>query len=147
MLTLQLMATRSFRATVFLLLLCGCSTAVPEPKLPQDDLNLNLTPEAAPFRNQPKIEIPADAAVINHFLKGQLLLGEGDFDAALKEFEGASKANPDDAFLHFRLASLYLRKGDLKKALGEAEAAVKLDPKGVDNDLFRAGYFSLLGGR
>ena len=74
-----------------------------------------------------------------------LLLGEGDFDPALKEFEAAVAAKPDDAFLHFRLASLYLRKGDLKKALVEAEAAVRLEPKSVDNHLLLAGLYSSLG--
>ncbi len=73
------------------------------------------------------------------------MLGEGNFDGALKEFEAASQANPDDAFLHFRLASLYLRKGDLKKALVEAEAAVRLDPKSVDSHLLLAGLYSSLG--
>ena len=55
---------------------------------------------------------------------GDLLLGEGEFDEALKEFESAAHDNPNDSFLHFRLATLYLRKGDLKKALVEAEAVM-----------------------
>ena len=70
-----------------------------------------LTSEA-PFANQPKVEIPSEAAAINHFLRGQLLLGEGDFDGALKEYESAAQANPNESFLRFRLASLHLRKGE-----------------------------------
>jgi tetratricopeptide (TPR) repeat protein len=136
------MATRASCATVFLVILAGCTTAAREPKLPPDGL---LWSPETPFRKQPKVEIPGEAAAINYFLRGQVLLGEGNFDGALKEFESAAQANPDDAFLRFRLASLYLRKGDLKKAVVEAEAAVRLDPKNVDSHLLLAGLYSSLG--
>ncbi len=138
----RIMATRSFWPAILFLILSGCTTAAPEPNLPPD--GLSWSPET-PFSKQPKIEIPAEAAAINYFLRGQILLGEGNFDGALKEFEAAAQASPDDAFLHFRLASLYLRKGDLKKAVVEAEAAVRLDPKSVDGHLLLAGLYSSLG--
>ena len=127
---------------VFLLLLSGCAATVPDVKSPPDALV--WTPEA-PFAREQKIEIPPEAAGLFHFLKGHLLLGQGEFDEALKEFEAAAKDNPNDSFLHFRLATLYLRKGDLKKALVEAEAAARTDPKSVDNHLLLAGLYSSLG--
>ncbi|HSK31632.1 MAG TPA: tetratricopeptide repeat protein, partial [Candidatus Limnocylindria bacterium] len=124
------------------MILSGCAAAVPELKTPPD--GFIWAPEA-PFRDQPKVDIPDEAKGFSHFLKGQLLLSEGDFDGALKEFEGAAKVNPDDAFLRFRLASLYLRKGDLRNALVEAEAAVRLEPARVENHLLLAGLYSSLG--
>src|ERR1051325_1542166 len=113
-----------------ILIISGCASRAPE---------LNLTPEPfnrpiqAPFAGQPKIEIPSDAQALAHFMKGDLLLADGDFEGALAEFETAAQKSPNDAFLHLRLATLYLRKGDLKKAQTEAETAVKLDPTSVES--------------
>ncbi|HEX2386815.1 MAG TPA: tetratricopeptide repeat protein, partial [Candidatus Binatia bacterium] len=67
-----------------------------------------------PFRQVPKVEVPAEAADLAHFAKGQLLLSEGEFDAALAEFEAAAAGDPNNGFLRLRLAMLYVRKGDLK---------------------------------
>ena len=80
------MGTRSSRTAVLFLILSGCTAAVPEPKLPPD--GLSWLPET-PFRSKDRVDIPADAVAINHFLRAQMLLGEGDFDGALKEFESA----------------------------------------------------------
>src|SRR5918996_364145 len=124
MLTLPIMGKRSILAVIFIAVLSGCATTNPELKPPSE--GIVRAPEA-PFRNQPKIEVSADALAYSHFLKAHMLLGEGDFDGALKEFEAAAQAVPTDAFLRFRLATLYLRKGDLKRAVEEAEAATKLD--------------------
>src|SRR5262249_6186492 len=126
MLTLSLMSTRIIWRIIPLLILSACASAVTEVKPPPN--GLVLTPEA-PFAREQKIEIPSEATGLYHFLKGQLLLGQGEFDEALKEFEAAARANPGDSFLHFRLATLYLRKGDLKKAVGEAEIGVRTHSK------------------
>src|SRR5215470_12265093 len=104
MLTLLRMGTRFLRSTVSLLILSGCASAMPDLQPPPD--GLAWTPEA-PFARENKVEIPAEAKSLSHFLNGNLLLGEGDFEAALKEFEAAVQDNPGDAFLHFRLATLY----------------------------------------
>jgi len=125
MLHLALMGTRGFRTVFLLVLLSGCATAVPDHQLPPD--GLIWLPEG-PFSKNAKADIPDEAGAVNHFLKGQLLLIDGEFEPALKEFEAASQASPTDGFLHYRLAQLYLRRGDLRKAMGEAEFAVKLDP-------------------
>ena len=114
------------------------------PSLSAPPDGLSWVPDT-PFRDHAKADIPADAIAVSHFLKGQMLLGEADFDGALKEFEAAVSVNPDDAFLRFRLASLYLRKGDMRKALSEAEAAAKLDPKAVENHLLLAGTLFFFG--
>src|ERR671918_637567 len=136
------MATGFIRRVIFLVILSGCASAAPEIKPPPH--GLVWSPEA-PFKGDKKIEIPAEASGLNHFLKGQLLLAEGNFEDALKEFEAAAQASPSDAFLRFRLATLYLRKGDLKKALVEAETATSLEPKSVENHLLLAGLYSSLG--
>src|SRR5262245_18394514 len=116
MLTLSLMSTRSICRIVPRLILSACASAVSEVKPPPNGV---VQTPSAPFAREQKIEIPSEATGLYHFLKGQLLLGQGEFAHALKEFEAAARANPDDSFLHFRLATLYLRKGDLKKAVGE----------------------------
>ncbi len=136
------MTTGFVRSVVFLVIFSGCASAVPELKSPPE--GLDWSPEA-PFRHDKKTEIPAEANGLSHFLQGQLLLGEGNFEEALKEFEAAVQANPSDGFLRFRLATLYLRKGDLKKALVEAETATSLEPKSVENHLLLAGLYSSLG--
>src|SRR5918996_3369704 len=136
------MATGFIRRVIFLVILSGCASAAPEIKPPPH--GLVWSPEA-PFQHDKKAEIPAEASGLNHFLKGQLLLAEGNFEEALKEFEAAAQASPSDSFLHFRLATLYLRKGDLKKAVVEAEAAARTDPKSVENRLLLAGLYSSLG--
>jgi Flp pilus assembly protein TadD len=97
------------------LILSGCASAVPDVKPPPQ--GFTGIPEA-PFARERKVVLSGEAKGLAHFMKGDLLLGEGDFDAALKEFELAVQENPRDAFLHFRLATLYLRKGDLKKSAG-----------------------------
>jgi tetratricopeptide (TPR) repeat protein len=110
MLDFPAMDIRILRAVFLLAGLSGCATAVPELMVPPD--GISWAPDA-PFRDQPKTEIPSEALAFNHFLIGHLLLGEGNFDGALKELEAAAAAKPDEAFLHFRLASFYLRRGDL----------------------------------
>ena len=89
MLTLQLMGKRWIGTVIFTSILSGCATTVPELKPPAEDIVRAPEP---PFRNRPKIEISADALAYGHFLKAQMLLGEGEFDAALKEFEAAQAA-------------------------------------------------------
>src|SRR5512147_1598066 len=141
-LNLTVMGTRGFRAALLLVLLSGCATAVPDHQLPPD--GLVWSPEG-PFSKDTKAVIPDEASAFNHFLKGQLLLIDGEFEPALKEFEAATQASPTDGFLHFRLAQLYLRRGELKKALSEAELAARLEPKVVDYHLLLAGLYSAVG--
>ena len=142
MLTLLPMLTRFVRGAICLLILAGCASAAPEFRSPSE--GFSWSPEAR-FQREKKAEVPADAGGLSHFLIGHLLLGEGEFDQALKEFEAAAQVNPDDAFLRFRLATLYLRKGDLKRALVEAEAAAASEPKNLDNHLLLAGLYLSLG--
>src|SRR5262245_16444493 len=89
MLTLALMGMRVIRRVVFVLILSGCAAAVPESKPAPDALVWN--PEA-PFAREEKTTIPPEAAGLFHFLKGNLLLGQGEFDEALGEFEAAARA-------------------------------------------------------
>src|SRR3990170_980266 len=142
MLTLLPMPTRFVRRAICLLILSGCASAAPEFRSPPE--GFSWSPEAR-FQREKKAEVPAEASGVSHFLIGHLLLGEGEFEQALKEFEAAAQANPDDAFLRFRLATLYLRKGDLKRALVEAAVAATIEPKNLDNHLLLAGLYLSLG--
>src|SRR5215207_9581974 len=142
MLTNLIMRTRFYGSAVCALILSGCASSTAVIQAPAD--GLFGAPEA-PFLHQEKVEIPADSKGLSHFIKGHLLLSEGRFDEALKEFESASAINPDDAFLRFRLATLYVRKGDLKRALVEAEAAKRMDSESVEYRVLLAGLYSSLG--
>ena len=62
------------------MVLSGCASAAPPIKPPPE--NLTWVPET-PFAVEKKAEVPAEATGLFHFLKGNLLLGEGHFDEAL----------------------------------------------------------------
>src|SRR4026209_1719082 len=142
MLTTLIMRTRFYGSAIWVLILSGCASSGAVVKSPANGL---FGSSEAPFLNQQRVEVPDEARGLSHFMKGHLLLGEGRFDEALEEFESASRANPQDAFLRFRLATLYVREGDLKRALVEAEAAKRMDPNSVENRLLLAGLYSSLG--
>ena len=135
------MRTRFYGSAIWVLILSGCASSGAVIKAPAN--GLFGSPEA-PFLHQQRVEIPAESKGLSHFMKGHLLLGEGRFDEALQEFESASQANPEDAFLRFRLATLYVRKGDLKRGLVEAEASRRMDPTRLENRLLLAGLYSSL---
>lgn len=65
-------------------------------------------------------------------------------DEALKTYEEAIKANPDNADLHFNLASLYLKRKESDKALAEFRIVKKLNPDDIESnfqvadEMFRA---------
>ncbi|HEY1270041.1 MAG TPA: tetratricopeptide repeat protein [Candidatus Binatia bacterium] len=132
----------SIIGVVSLALLAACSSKL--AKVQEAPKQVIVQPEA-PFQREPKVEVPAEAAGLAHFVKGQYLLFEGDFDQALAEFAAAAAADPGNAFLRFRVASLYVRKGDLKKALSEAEEGVRLAPDAAEGHLLLAGLYSALG--
>src|SRR4051794_5476298 len=103
----------SIIGVVSLALIAACSPKL--AKVQEAPKEVVIQPEAR--FNEPHVEIPAEAAGLAHFAKGHLLVGEGDFDQALVEFQAAAAGDPANSFLRYRLATLYLRKGDLKKAL------------------------------
>ena len=142
MLTKSMMRTRFYGSVVGILILSGCAFRSPVIKAPANGL---FGTSEAPFLQHQRVEVPAESKALSHFMKGNLLLGEGRFDEALAEFESAADVNPEDAFLRFRLATLYVRKGDLKRGLVEAEAARRMDPNSLENRLLLAGLYSSLG--
>lgn len=95
----------SFSAVVLLVLLGACSPSLTEIKGPPKDLVWKPEP---PFLREKKVDVPTEAKALSHFLRGQILLTEGDFNKALTEYEEATKSDPSSSFLRFRLATLYL---------------------------------------
>ena len=59
----------------------------------------------------------------------RLMLGQEDL--AIKEFESAVKANPEDTAAGIKLALMYIKRGEAKKALNVAEAMHKHEPKNL----------------
>src|SRR5512145_3283003 len=143
MLTVLSMERRLPGIVALLAILCGCATSASKTQ-PSSDGNNNWGTET-PLARAGKTEVSDEAKALAHFLKGQLLIQEGAFDDAIKEFEAAAQASPRDGFLHFRLATLYLRRGDLRKALTEAETAAASEPNSVENRLLLAGLYSSHG--
>lgn len=57
--------------------------------------------------------------------------GEKNYDAALKEFEIAAAASPNDAKIHTYVGGIYRRQGRWRDATASFERAVSLDPRNV----------------
>ena len=136
------MGTRGFRTAFLLVILSGCATAVPDHQLPPD--GLIWSPEG-PFSKDTKADIPDEARAFNHFLKGQLLLIDGEFEPALKEFEAAAQASPTDGFSAFPLGAALSaprrsKKGDGRGGVGgQAGTQERRLPFAPGGALFRGG--------
>ncbi len=66
--------------------------------------------------------------------KGMLLQALKRPDEAMKVYEDAIKADPDNADLHFNLAGLYLNRNETDKALAEFKIVKKLNPNDVESN-------------
>ncbi|MGI6414289.1 MAG: tetratricopeptide repeat protein [Thermoguttaceae bacterium] len=62
----------------------------------------------------------------------------GDFEAALAEFEEVIRIDPNSAKAYDRRAKLYLKKGELDKAIADYGELIRLDPKAPSNYQARA---------
>src|SRR6185503_11115323 len=90
----------------------------------------NGTTGALPYASgsTAKFELPADAAPLGAFLRGQVALTRNDTETALKAFEEAVAADPDTPFLRLRLAGLLVRSGQLERALEQVSLVVEAEP-------------------
>src|SRR5207247_3621329 len=95
------------------------------------------SPATASLTAQPAALTSEDRA-LGHFLKGQIALNQGDYDAALEEYEAVVQEDPQTPMLRLRLATLYVRKGNLDKALEQCRRVVEQDPKNTDARLLLA---------
>lgn len=66
--------------------------------------------------------------------KGMLLQTLNRPDEAMKVYEDAIKADPNNADLHFNLAGLYLTRNETDKALAEFKIVKKLNPNDVESN-------------
>jgi Flp pilus assembly protein TadD len=79
-----------------------------------------------------KKRIPGDveAAALNDILTAaQEAIGEGNFEAAAKDYQDYLAKRPDDAAVHFDLGYAYTAMQDSADAKSEYERAIALDPK------------------
>ena len=81
----------TFIGAVFLACLSACSPTASRIQEPPKEL---VQQPEAPFRLEQKVEIPAEAQAMAHFVKGQMLLAEGEFNQALEEYEAAVQPIP-----------------------------------------------------
>lgn len=61
--------------------------------------------------------------------RGDVLASKGEDGKALKEYEAASKLDPDDPVARVRLGMVYKRVGQVKEADAAYQAAIALDPQ------------------
>ena len=61
-------------------------------------------------------------------LRGEGLLRRGDFEGALRQFEGVLATDPKNRFATLRSGIALLKKGDARAAADRLRAAVELDP-------------------
>jgi serine/threonine protein kinase/Tfp pilus assembly protein PilF len=74
-----------------------------------------------------------------HFALGLCLyLGEKNYEAALKEFEVAAAASPNNAEIYTYIAGIYRRQGRWRESIASFERALSLDPRNASN-VFLAG--------
>ena len=90
MLTVLSMNRRLSGAAALLAILYGCAATTTEKPSSSDGI-INWGIEA-PLVQAGKTKMSADARALSHFIKGQLLIQEGAFDDAIKEFEAAARA-------------------------------------------------------
>lgn len=76
-------------------------------------------------------EPPAPTAAYE-FTVGKLLVGEGEYRAAVDDFTRAVELEPADPYLHIEFADLLFRLGRMKRAVEEAEKAQELAPGNSD---------------
>jgi protein O-mannosyl-transferase len=63
--------------------------------------------------------------------RGDVLLGRGDVDGAIRDFNAALSIRPNNAEVHSRLADALLRKGNTAEAIAHWEKALEMQPEDV----------------
>lgn len=79
-----------------------------------------------------KKRIPGDPAAeaLNELLAAaQEAVGQGDFEAAAKDYQDYLAKKPDDATVHYDLGYIYTAMQDSDDAKSEYEKAISLDPR------------------
>jgi len=76
----------------------------------------------------PVLAAAAPAAPEEHFREGERLFAQGDYVAAVAEYDMASAANPEEPSYYMALARCYKALGDFPGALLEARRSLRLQP-------------------
>jgi tetratricopeptide (TPR) repeat protein len=97
-------------------------------------------------------QVPETAEAYYHFALGQSLEGDGDWEAALDEYERALELDPTNSFIYSEMAASFLRHQQVRDAIDYAERAVRANRDNLDaHQLLSSVYTSLLtntsGGR
>jgi tetratricopeptide (TPR) repeat protein len=66
------------------------------------------------------------------FVRGVLETGEGNFDAALADFNAVTLINPKEADAYFEIGKIHLQKNDRPRALAAFQKAAQLAPDDSD---------------
>ena len=74
-------------------------------------------------------EINNQELALNHFMRGEFLMNQGNYALAILEFQDAIELDPNAATIHVSIADGYRRLGKLKRAENHLEIALDLDPE------------------
>ena len=85
-----------------------------QSKLRQAELHLN---DAKGIKSGPE----------SHHALGKVYLAQGNFDAAIREFEESLKGQPNNAQVYNDLGVAWLEKGELNRSLDSLNKALQLD--------------------
>jgi len=77
------------------------------------------------------LQVTTKNYIIHHNL-GLALASNGDFDAAIREYQEALRGNPADPDSHRNLGAAYQGKGDLDAAIREYQEAIRLAADSLD---------------
>lgn len=85
-------------------------------------------------------------AEFEHSMQGEQYLHNGQYAAALQEFQAASKISPNDWPPHYKAGIILEQQGRLREAIAEYQTVIRLDFKGLKNPADKARWHFRLAG-
>jgi tetratricopeptide (TPR) repeat protein len=98
---------------------------------------LERTPSSPARAERP--DLPADYDV----LIGEMLLRDGEFEAARQAFERGAEKDPEAAYIELQLSRISAQLEDLGSAIEHAARAVALDPDNEESRLLLGGLYRI----
>lgn len=85
-------------------------------------------------------------AAFEHNMQGEQYLHNGQYSAALQEFQAASKISPNEWPPHNEAGIILEQQGKFREAIAEYQTVIRLDYKGLKNPADKARWHFRLAG-